>query len=222
MRELAAHTAAVYQHKTTTIADGWTDASPPYPTEVRDATGDEVVGVLADSLDALVDVLASADMDRPVYTWCEHDHTVQWWVRRMAHESLIHAADAYVGVGLTPTCDAWLAADGVEEALVEFIVGAPAWAEVTSGGRRVDLVGGGRRWSLRSSSWSGSSPSSGTVYSNEPALVFATEGDVDATLSLDAVTLNYWLWGRLPAPDGAIDGDGELIAYVRSVAAAST
>jgi hypothetical protein len=222
VRDLVAHTAAVYQHKATTVADGWVEESPPWPKGVAETTGGDVVGVLETSLDALLVVLSNADLTKPTYTWCDHDHTVAWWVRRMAHESLIHAADAIIAGGGAPTSENWLAMDGVDEILEEMMVGAPEWATIKETTRRVDLRAGDRMWGLRVASWSGTGPTSGTVYADEPALIFDSAGSGDATISTDPANLNYWLWGRAILPPGAVDGDGSLAEYVRTVAAVST
>jgi hypothetical protein len=222
VRDLVAHTAAVYQHKATTVSEGWVDESPPWPTAVAEATDGDVVGVLKDSLDALLVVLSNADLTKPTYTWCDHDHTAAWWVRRMAHESLIHAADGIIAGGGQPTAEPWLALDGVDEILEEMMVGAPEWATIEQKDNRVDLRAGGRVWGLLVASWSGTGPSSGTVYTDEPALVYETSGTADATIATDPATLDYWMWGRADLPDGAATGDQRLAEYVRRVAALAT
>jgi hypothetical protein len=189
---------------------------------VAKATGGDVVGVLEGSLDTLLVVLENADLTKPIYTWCDHDHTVSWWVRRMAHESLIHAADAIIAGGGEPTVDVWLATDGVDEILEEMMVGAPEWATIEQSDRRVDLRAGDRVWGLRVASWSGTGPTSGTVYADEPAVILDTAGSPDTTISTDPANLDYWLWGRAVLPTGATQGDENLAAYVRTVAAVST
>lgn len=220
VRDLVAHTAIVYQHKTTTVRDGWVDESPPRPTVASDAS--DLTAIFTRSLDDLVTTLGSADLTQPTYTWCDHDHTADWWVRRLAHETLIHAADAVVSAGRTPTADPWLALDGVDEILDEMIIGSPPWAQYTEGTDWIDLAAGPRVWRLRTGAWSGTSPHSGRVFSDEPALVFDATGDAGVTVSTDPATLDLWLWGRTELPLDAADGDRELVAFVRAVAAEAT
>jgi uncharacterized protein (TIGR03083 family) len=222
VRNLVAHTAAVYQHKATTVADGWVDESPPWPEAVAQATGGDVVGVLEQSLDALLVVFTESDLSKPIYTWCDHEHTADWWVRRMAHESLIHAADAIIAGGGRPSAETWIALDGVDEILEEMMVGAPDWAVITLSDPRIDLRSGDRIWGLRVASWSGTGPTSGTVYAEEPAIVFDATGAADVTISTDSESLDYWMWGRADLPAGATVGDGKLVTYVRGVAAVAT
>ncbi len=222
VRDLVAHTAAVYQHKATTVRDGWVDESPPWPSEVAEATSGDVVGVLEASLDDLLDVFGRADLTQPTYTWCDHDHTADWWVRRMAHESVIHGADAIVAAGGTPTAESWLAVDGVDEILDEMMIGSPDWATTVEGDRRIDLLAGDRAWNLRTGTWSGTGPISGTVYVDEHALIHDSTGVPDVTIATDPATLDYWLWGRGDLPSGAVQGDAQLVGYVRGVGAAAT
>lgn len=222
VRDLVAHTAAVYQHKTATVRDGWVESSPPWPSDVAAATDGDVVGVLELSLSDLLDVLDQADLTKPTYTWCGHEHTASWWVRRMAHESLIHAADAIISAGGEPTAETWLATDGVDEVLEEMMLGAPDWATISEGDSRIDLKAADRVWMLRTGSWSGTGPTSGTVFTDEIALVEDSSGTPDVTISADPATLDYWLWGRAELPRDAVEGDEELVGLVRSVAAEAT
>jgi hypothetical protein len=168
-------------------------------------------------------VFRDADLDAPTWTWCNHDHTVEWWVRRMAHETLIHGADAVIAIGGTPEVDESLAEDGIEEILFEMMVDAPAWAELTKGDRVVSIVTPGRSWILRTASWDGKSPNTHKMYVEEPALMLVSDGiEPDAQITGSAAELNLWLWGRGDLPAGAVTGDAALADLVRSIAAEAT
>jgi len=65
-------------------------------------------------VDALVDTLSRLDPDQPVWTW-SGPQTVSWIIRRMAHETAIHAWDAQWAVGMRPQIDPALASDGIDE-----------------------------------------------------------------------------------------------------------
>lgn len=54
--------------------------------------------------------------DAAVWTWGA-GHSVGWWARRMAHETLVHRADAALALGLPFTTDPALAVDGIDEFL---------------------------------------------------------------------------------------------------------
>ena len=65
-------------------------------------------------LDELLSVLASLDPARSCWTWAGV-HDVAWVIRRMAHETAVHAWDAHRASGVTPEIDAELASDGIDE-----------------------------------------------------------------------------------------------------------
>jgi len=169
----------------------------------------------------MLGVLRSADLSQPTWTWCAHDHTAAWWVRRMAHETAIHAADAVLASGGVPVLDADLAIDGVDEILDEMMVGGPGWGTVTPTNRVIALEAGDRRWLLRSATFVGTSPQTGTHY-DMPALVHERGAEPDATVSTDPSTLDLWLWGRAPLPEGSVSGDRSLADELFTLAAEAT
>jgi uncharacterized protein (TIGR03083 family) len=219
VRDLVIHTGKVHRHKTETVEGDWTAGAPPWP----DGPEGGVVSWFNEGIDEMLAVFRGADLDAPTWTWCNHDHTVEWWVRRMAHETLIHGADAVIAIGGTPEVDESLAEDGIEEILFEMMVDAPAWAELTEGDRVVSLVTPGRNWTLQSASWDGESPNTNEMYVKEPALVLVADViQPDAQITGSAAELNLWLWGRGDLPAGAVTGDATLADLVRSIAAEAT
>jgi len=65
-------------------------------------------------LDELLSVLASLDPARSCWTWAGI-HDVAWVIRRMTHETAVHAWDAHCAAGITAEIDAELASDGIDE-----------------------------------------------------------------------------------------------------------
>jgi uncharacterized protein (TIGR03083 family) len=65
-------------------------------------------------LDELISVLSSLDPARSCWTWAGIQD-VAWVIRRMAHETAVHAWDAYCATGVTHEFDAVLASDGIDE-----------------------------------------------------------------------------------------------------------
>ena len=65
-------------------------------------------------LDELINVLSSLDPGRSCWTWAGI-HDVAWVIRRMAHETPVHAWDALCAAGNTSEIDAVLASDGIDE-----------------------------------------------------------------------------------------------------------
>ena len=65
-------------------------------------------------LDELINVLSSLDPARSCWTWAGIQD-VAWVIRRMAHETAVHAWDARCAAGKTTEIDAVLASDGIDE-----------------------------------------------------------------------------------------------------------
>lgn len=219
VQDLAVHTGQVHRHKTASVRDDWRAGAPPWPDE---PDGDVIVW-FNEGIDEMLGVFRSADLTAPTWTWCHHDHRAEWWVRRMAHETLIHGVDAVIALGGTPEVDESLAEDGIEEILVEMMVDAPEWAVLTEENRSIAIVSPGRRRTLRTASWEGESPSTGKVYVDEPAVVLVADGAApDAQIAGSAGDLDLWLWGRGELPAGSVTGDATLVDLVRSIAAEAT
>jgi uncharacterized protein (TIGR03083 family) len=219
VRDLVIHTGQVYRHKTVSVRDNWDSGAPPWPGEPQ---GD-LIAWFNESLDAMLAVFREADLDAPTWTWCAHEHAVEWWVRRMAHETLIHGVDAVIATGGAPLVDETLAEDGIEEILFEMMAGAPSWAELTEGDRMVSLTIPESAWTLRVASWTGVSPGTGKAYVDEPTVVLVSgTADPDAVVAGTAAELDLWLWGRRDLPAGAVSGDASLADLVRSIASEAT
>jgi len=223
LRELIVHTGVVHRHKVTTLLGDFRDGPAPVPEMPReDASNRVVLDWFDEGAEMLLGACSMADLDEPSWTWCPHDHTKDWWVRRMAHETVIHHIDAEVAVGRTPLIDPWLATDGIEEILDEFIVGGPAWGQVAPSDRTIRLRSGDRVWGLRTAVFSGTSPHSNTTYDALDTLVYDTDAEPMAVVTADPALLDLWLWGRGDLPEGAIEGDAGVVAHLRQVAAEST
>lgn len=218
MRDLMVHTGIVHRHKAEVVRGRYTDNDAPFPPRPE---GD-VLKWYAEGLDEMLGVFIDADLSAPSYTWCGHDHTADWWVRRMAHETVIHGADALIAAGETPTIEASLAEDGVDEILDEFMIGGPSWGQVVPSDRTIRLRSGDREWNLRSAVFSGTSPTTGTSYEALDTLVYDSGGIPMATVTTDPATLDLWLWGRGDLPDDAVDGDVSIVEHLRNLAADET
>jgi uncharacterized protein (TIGR03083 family) len=217
VRDLLAHTGAVYRHKETTIRGNYSDRPAPRP-EVPDDAGFDW---FEQSLDGMLSALEDADLSLPSWTWCPHQHNADWWARRMAHETLIHAADALTASGQSPKAEASLAIDGVDEILDEMMIGGPSWGTIEPTEGTIRLRAGDRVWDLQTARFSGRSPKTGKTH-HLGKVMYAAQGEPDAVISTDPATLNYWLWGRATLPPFSISGDSELVDRLRSIAAEST
>lgn len=218
LRDLFVHTGTVHRHKTEVVRGGWLDERPP---DADGPNGRDVLEWFIEGVEEMVDLFESVDLSGPSWTWCDHQHPSAWWVRRMAHETAIHRADAELTAGHVPTLEAELALDGVDEILDELMVGGPGWGTVTPGDRIVALAAGDRRWTLRTATFVGTSPSSGTDYELE-TLVHDPSATPQATITAGAAQLDLWLWGRGDLPGASVTGDAALADLVRRLAAEST
>jgi uncharacterized protein (TIGR03083 family) len=219
LRDLIVHVGIVHRHKAETVAGGWVDASPARPLSPGES--DDLLAWFADGVELLLDVLGHADLSQPSWTWCGHEHTAAWWVRRMAHETAVHRADAELAAGIEPDLDADLGADGVDEILDEMMVGGPGWGTVIPGSQVILLEAADRAWRLRTASFVGTSPTTGTSY-DMMTLIHDPGAEPDVVIATDPSTMDLWLWGRAVLPDGAVTGDGELAEQVRTLAAEAT
>ncbi|MER6566047.1 maleylpyruvate isomerase family mycothiol-dependent enzyme [Streptomyces sp. NPDC001093] len=72
---------------------------------------------LAAGVPGVAAVLRDTDPEAPMWVWGEDRHA-RFWARRMLFETLVHRVDAERAVGLPSDIDPVLAADGVDEFLV--------------------------------------------------------------------------------------------------------
>jgi uncharacterized protein (TIGR03083 family) len=220
LRDLVVHTGVVHRHKTEIVRDGWLDEGPPEP-DGPDIPDGDIAGWFRVGVVDLLDTFDTADLTQPSWTWCDHDHTADWWVRRMAHETAIHAADAQLAASEVPSLDPRLGVDGVDEILDEMMVGGPAWATITPRDRVFALEAEDRRWVLRTAYLSGTSPVTGNTYEDVDTLV-RDDGAPEAVVRTDPSTLDLWLWGRISLTEDAVAGDSDLVLHVRELAAEAT
>ncbi|MFE0459517.1 maleylpyruvate isomerase family mycothiol-dependent enzyme [Kitasatospora sp. NPDC058965] len=72
---------------------------------------------LARSAEVAARAFAGTEADAAMWAWGADQHA-RFWARRMLFETLVHRVDAELALGLVPAVDGALAADGVDEFLV--------------------------------------------------------------------------------------------------------
>ncbi len=90
---------------------------------------------------SLLGTLRAADPDAPMWAWGADQH-VRFWSRRQLHETLVHRIDAELAGGLPSTVAPEVAADGIDELLVNLPAAArfsPKVANLRGDGRRLAL-----------------------------------------------------------------------------------
>lgn len=92
-------------------------ATVPVPqSTVLVPAADEYAAWVVDSAAALVTAVAEAGPEAPVWSWTP-ERTAGFWLRRLAHDVLVHQLDAELAVDRAPRVAADLAADGVSDLL---------------------------------------------------------------------------------------------------------
>ena len=92
--------------------------SSTQPHHQRDERPDEMdmIAWYESGVQNLVATLKSLPPQQPCWTW-SGPQTIEWLIRRMAHETTVHAWDALWAAGLRPDISADLASDGIDEFL---------------------------------------------------------------------------------------------------------
>jgi uncharacterized protein (TIGR03083 family) len=154
---------------------------------------------------ALTELLAEFDDRGPdglSHTWYGPDQTVGFWIRRLAHETVIHRADAELAAGeAIGPIDPELALDGIDEMLTLKVAwrsrafGDSAADELAANdGLVVGLSAGTQSWTVR-------------VASGAVTVFEGTAADAEAQVHGSPGEIMLWLWRRLPADALTAKGD---------------
>jgi hypothetical protein len=200
--DLAKHVADVYWHKSYVLRTG----ERPESNEFIPALDfDEAPQVYLDgAFNAVISALDPAlPSHKQVWTFDEATSSVDFWFRRMAHETMIHRFDAELAAHESTEFDDALALDGVDEIL--------SWVSMLSGSDDLQIPDVGvvavtARTATRTTHYRLTlQPGVSTVSSSSEPVRDAVTG-IDG----DAVYVNLLLWGRMPItnPRVIIWGDG--------------
>ncbi|MBB5119412.1 hypothetical protein AF335_20650 [Streptomyces eurocidicus] len=164
---------------------------------------------LADSAAEAASAFAELDPDAPMWAWGADQHA-RFWIRRMLFETLVHRTDAERALGLSPVIDRDLAADGVDEFLVNLphaAFFAPKVAELRGAGEtlRFRCADGDGDWLVRLGS-------DGFTVETGP-YPEAAHPAADVSVQGAAADLLLFLYGRLGPDSDAlrVEGDEELL-----------
>jgi uncharacterized protein (TIGR03083 family) len=186
--DLTRHVGEVYLHKTLAMREG-AEPDPWPPEELAD---EEPLALLDRAYAGLREEFAARRPEDPAGTWYAPDQTVGFWIRRMAHETVIHRIDAELGTGqrVAPV-PADLAVDGIDELLKVFVAyGVAGWADdfadvlAGSPGRTYAVRTDGAAWRVRTG----------------PGLFAVRDGAGDdpaeVTVSGPPAAVLRWVWNR--------------------------
>lgn len=150
---------------------------------------------------------ATVDPDAPMWVWGADPHA-RFWIRRMLCETLVHRTDAEAAAGLPSVIDPGLAADGVDEFLVNLPYAAffaPRVAELRGDGEtlRFSCTDTDGDWLIRLRP---------DGFGLEPDATAGTRADV--TVRGTAADLLLLMYGRLGRTSDAFEvvGDEALLA----------
>ncbi|GGU79851.1 hypothetical protein GCM10010211_52380 [Streptomyces albospinus] len=209
LAELARHVGAL-QRWFSTLLTGLVQ-EPPRSRDVElglpeDAA--EYAGWVAAGVPGVAEVLRGTDPRAAMWAWGEDQHA-RFWARRMLYETLVHRVDAEHAVGREPEIDATLAADGVDEFLVNLPYAglfAPAVKKLHGTGetlafRCADPAGGtGAEWRVRLE------PDGFRLL---PAAADDAPSEPDAVVRGQAADLLLLLYGRRSYTEAAFDVSGD-------------
>lgn len=208
LADLVQHVGMVYLHKVECMRLGDHPTEWPPPGVDQEPPLELFDRAYAD----LVAEFAKRDPTQPTFTWYGRDQSVGFWIRRMAHESVIHRIDAELaaGVEIAPVPDD-LAVDGIDEFLVAFVeYGSHEWlSEIgdvlgSADGRAVRIESGGTAWFVRPT----------------PEGVQVRRSDVESAEAVvrgEPRDVLLWLWGRAGDETVIFDGERDVIANLRRV-----
>ena len=212
--DLTRHVAEVYLHKTEAMRTGVEPEAWPPPTPA-----DESPAALLER--AYADLRVELDSRRPsdpAGTWYTPDQTVGFWIRRMAHETVIHRVDAELAtrrsVAAIPDD---LAVDGIDELLRVFV----AYSVAEWGDYFTDLLD-----DAPPATFALQTARAAWQVSTGPGLFAVTDGepsDPDVTIAGAPPHLLRWMWNRDTDPSGVtVDGSPDSVQTLRRVVATAT
>jgi uncharacterized protein (TIGR03083 family) len=170
--------------------------------------------------DALVATLRAADPGAAMWSWGKDQH-VRFWSRRQLHETLVHRMDAELALGLAPTTTPAIAADAIDEFLVNLASAryfSPKVKNLRGDGTRLVFRANdaGRAWTIALHP-EGYVVEDGTVEDGTVEDGTAEDGTAAApaaTLEGPALPLLLVLYRRLPLSTPGIEqaGDSGVVA----------
>jgi uncharacterized protein (TIGR03083 family) len=149
----------------------------------------------------LIETLAGADPDEPVWSWSANKR-VAHYLRMMPIETAVHRWDAQLAHGRNEPIDRALAVDGIDHTFDVMMPFRRAQANTPLGGGesyRFLQTDGPGVWTVR--------------FVGEPKVARDDKGSVDVTLAGTASDLFLFLWQRRARSDSAVEGDGDLLMH---------
>jgi uncharacterized protein (TIGR03083 family) len=206
--DLTHHVGEVYLHKTIAMRDG----VEPDPWPPKEVVEEEPLVLLDRAYAALRHEFDVHQPEDRAGSWYTPDQTVGFWIRRMAHETVIHRVDAELGTGqmVVPVAPD-LALDGIDELLKVFV----AFGVVEWGNYFTDVLGRspGRTYTVRADGAAWHIESGPGVFAVQDG---AGDEPTDATISGSPTAVLRWVWNREVEPTGVtVEGTPEAVEELK-------
>lgn len=197
--ELVDHVARVHARSTDIAEQGLVDKWPQPRT--RPATEDPI-SWFRGGAGRLSSALAAADPAAPAVTFAR-ERTVGFWIRRMAHETLVHRVDAEQAHGYESQVDLALATDGIVEIIEVFVTRFPDWGDFIPEDTVVRIEAGDMSRTVRLGRFVGRKRDKKI---DTPKAVVVESATPGVTISGDPDRVLLWMWGRATLADVIVDG----------------
>lgn len=179
-----------------TSPDAYDDPARPGEGASSDEAFEAVHTFASERAAELHRVLSDADLATPVWTWTPQQD-IAFVLRRMAHETAAHRADAEHAAGRDHRIDADLAADGIDEFLAFFLPVVKSDAPALGGSVHLHCTDTHGEWTVRTGD-------DGTY------VVTRDHNKSDTALRGHAHDLLMVLWRRSPLDAVTVFGDRGL------------
>ena len=198
--DLAKHMAKVYLHQAFVVETG--DKAHEKEHLAAYPRTDDPLEFMGWGFEAITKALDVSRPERKTWSWHHSDFTVDFWFRRMAHETLIHRIDAEIACDDVTAISEDLALDGIDEVL-DFLPLLGSWDEAPNlpfGIVSIHAHGNGHdlNWDVE--------------FTADKAVVSKTEKvnpSARLTISGTPESVDLYLWGRINSSDPRITLNGE-------------
>jgi uncharacterized protein (TIGR03083 family) len=215
--DLTGHVAEVYLHKAAAIRDG----VEPQEWPPKQLALEEPLALLERAYAELSHEFATRQPSDQAGSWYTPDQTVGFWMRRMAHETVIHRIDAELATGQSlASIPADLALDGVDELLKVFVAfGVANWGRYFT---EILSASPGRTYRVRADAATWRVRTGPGVFEVQDG---PSDSPTDVSVSAAPTDMLRWVWNReaISAPSGvSVQGSDEAVAELKRCIAAAT
>jgi uncharacterized protein (TIGR03083 family) len=204
VHDVADHVGTLYRWSAAHVATGAPARVSP-ATLALGSRNEHDPAWFAEGIAPMLATFRGCDPDRRAWGWGA-ERRARFWPRRMLHETVVHRADAAFAIGREPAVEPAIAADGIDELLVNLphaAYFAPALDELRGDDERITL-----RATDTPVTWSIRLLAQGYAWD-------WSDGDADVTVTAAAADLLLLLYNRRRADDiqrFEQTGDAELLA----------